>query len=64
MVVRFISAWNGNLEVPAHFLKAKQGYTVRKTDIVYIGKFRYEIQEKKKFLYAIPAISSTGLRIL
>jgi hypothetical protein len=45
------SARNGNLEVPVYFLKAKQGYTVRKMDIDGAGmKFR----NKKKFRYGIP----------
>jgi hypothetical protein len=48
-------ARNENLEVPVYFLKAKQGYTVRKKNekkkqmnIVHIGKCRYEILEQKE----------------
>jgi hypothetical protein len=34
--IRACSAQNGNLELPIWFLKAKQGYTVRKVDILYM----------------------------
>jgi hypothetical protein len=50
------SGRNGHLEVPAFFLKLKQGYTERKMEKVYIDKCRYEIQEKK-FRYGIPAFT-------
>jgi hypothetical protein len=43
--------------VPVYFLKAKQGYTIRKMekdmDILYIYKCRYEIQEQKEVWYGI-----------
>jgi hypothetical protein len=45
------SARKGNSEVPAYFLKFKQGYTVRKMEKVnrvYIDNCRYEIQEQKE----------------
>jgi hypothetical protein len=48
------SAWNGNLEVPVYFLKAKQGYTDRnklkgRMDVsIRIGKCRYQIQKQKE----------------
>jgi hypothetical protein len=53
-VMYIVSARSGNLEVLV-YLKARQGYTIRKMDIVYIDKCWYEIQEKKKFWYGIPA---------
>jgi hypothetical protein len=46
-----ISVRNGKLEVPVYFLKAIQGYTVRKMEtpvMVYIDKCRYEIQEQQE----------------
>jgi hypothetical protein len=48
------SAWNGNLEVPVYFLKAKQGYTDRKKlkgrlyVSIHIGKCRYQIKKQKE----------------
>jgi hypothetical protein len=47
-----VNARNGGWS-SGNFLKAKQGYTVRKNgkrqmDIVYIDKFQYEIQEQKE----------------
>jgi hypothetical protein len=49
------SARNGNLEVPVYFLKAKQRYTVRKKEKIYVKfqisvccRCRYEIQEQKE----------------
>jgi hypothetical protein len=46
------SVRNGNVEVPVYFLKAEQGYTVRKRVkykyILYIDTCQYEIKEQKE----------------
>jgi hypothetical protein len=60
------SALNGNIKVQAYFLKAKQGYVVRKVE-KYKWIYSYYIfistgmkfRNKKKFRYATPLY--TGL---
>jgi hypothetical protein len=42
------SARNGNLEVLVYFLKARQGYIVKKNGYREIDEFRYGIPEQKE----------------
>jgi hypothetical protein len=58
------SARNGNVEFPVHFLKAKQGYTVRKKaedkwTLYILISAGMKFRNKHKFRYGIPAHTGT-----
>jgi hypothetical protein len=59
IILPIVSARNGNLEMPAHFVKVKQEYYVRKMEkingyfILIIAGMKF--RNKKQFRYGVPA---------